>query len=89
MADPEYITSASHDEKGESNVNDAFDFEYRDLTPTDKAEGCETYIEALEWALHNPKIRNIALAGTYGSGKSSIIETFIKYREAQEKTKSF
>lgn len=89
MADSEYITSASHDEKGESNVNDAFDFEYRDLTPTDKAEGCETYIEALEWALHNPKIRNIALAGTYGSGKSSIIETFIKYREAQEKTKSF
>lgn len=89
MADPEYTTSASHDEKGESNVNDAFDFEYRDLTPTDKAKGCETYIEALEWALHNPKIRNIALAGTYGSGKSSIIETFIKYRKAQEKTKSF
>ena len=89
MADPEYTTSASHDEKGESNVNDAFDFEYRDLTPTDKAEGCETYIEALEWALHNPKIRNIALAGTYGSGKSSIIETFIKYRKDQEKTKSF
>ncbi len=89
MADSEYTTSASHDEKGESNVNDAFDFEYRDLTPTDKAEGCETYIEALEWALHNPKIKNIALAGPYGSGKSSIIETFIKYREAQEKTKSF
>ena len=88
MADSEYTTSASHEEKGESNVNDAFDFEYRDLTPTDKAEGCETYIEALEWALHNPKIKNIALAGPYGSGKSSIIETF-KYREAQEKTKSF
>ena len=35
------------------------------------------YIEALEWALKNERIKNIALTGPYGSGKSSIIESFL------------
>lgn len=33
---------------------------------------------ALGWALRNERVQNIALTGPYGSGKSSIIQTYIK-----------
>lgn len=52
---------------------------FNPLTPTEDAEECEIYLESIEWALKNKKtIRNVAISGTYGSGKSSIIKTFIK-----------
>ena len=51
---------------------------YEALTPTDSAEQVEEYLEALTWALQQKDIHNIALAGAYGSGKSSIIETFLR-----------
>lgn len=52
---------------------------FNPLTPTENAEDCEIYLESIEWALKNKStIRNIAISGTYGSGKSSIIKTFIK-----------
>ncbi len=52
---------------------------FNPLTPTDNAEDCKIYLESIEWALKNKKtIKNIALSGSYGSGKSSIIKTFIK-----------
>lgn len=51
---------------------------YKALTPTDSAEQVEEYLEALTWALQQKDIHNIALAGAYGSGKSSIIETFLR-----------
>ena len=57
-----------------SNTN----VEYRDLAPIDDASGCEEHIKALEWAVASGRIKNIALSGPYGSGKSSIIETFLR-----------
>lgn len=51
--------------------------EYGDLMPTDNIQNGDEYITALRWAFENKKIRNIALTGPYGSGKSSIIETFL------------
>lgn len=47
---------------------------YEDLTPTLIEE--KNYSDAIKWALNNKKIKNIALTGTYGSGKSSILYTF-------------
>lgn len=51
--------------------------EYKDLTPINNINNGEEYLNALEWALNNPKVKNIALAGPYGAGKSSIIETYL------------
>jgi len=49
-----------------------------DLAPTDQADKSGVYSEALEYALGRPTVSNIALTGPYGSGKSSIIQTFLK-----------
>ncbi|WP_162126401.1 YobI family P-loop NTPase [Flavobacterium phycosphaerae] len=48
---------------------------FDDLTPT-IIKNEVTYTSALFWALKNKNIKNIALTGSYGSGKSSIIKTF-------------
>lgn len=51
---------------------------YKDLAPTSEMENGDEYIKTLNWALENPKIKNIALAGPYGAGKSSIIDSYLK-----------
>jgi hypothetical protein len=48
------------------------------LSPTDQKRDGQCYFDALNWALNNVKIKNIALTGPYGSGKSSILQTFQK-----------
>jgi ABC-type phosphate/phosphonate transport system ATPase subunit len=54
---------------------------FEDLTPVIIED--ETYINALNWAIKNKNVKNIALTGSYGSGKSSILKTF------KEKHKEF
>lgn len=55
------------------------DLPYQSLSPTENAEKVEDYLDTLDWALSNrKKIKNIAVAGPYGSGKSSVIQTFQK-----------
>ncbi len=49
-----------------------------DLAPTDDADKSGVYSEAILFATNNPKVFNIALTGPYGSGKSSIIQSFLK-----------
>lgn len=54
-----------------------------DLAPTDQADRAGVYSEALLYATNNAKVSNIALTGPYGSGKSSIIQSFLKrYRRS-------
>lgn len=60
------------------------DKEYRDLAPISDIEDGKEYLEALNWALDNPKIKNIALTGPYGAGKSSIIDTFLKQNSKKQ-----
>ena len=52
--------------------------EYTDLAPIDDITNGDEYLNALDWALKNKKVKNIALAGPYGAGKSSVIETYLK-----------
>lgn len=48
-----------------------------DLAPTSDADNAGIYFEALDYATANDEVLNIALTGPYGSGKSSVIKTFI------------
>jgi len=54
------------------------DSPFTSLTPIDNATSIDVYKEALSFALGEEPIKDIALTGPYGSGKSSIIQTFEK-----------
>ncbi|MDO6423407.1 YobI family P-loop NTPase [Saccharophagus degradans] len=49
-----------------------------DLAPTDEADNDGIYSKAISYATNNTRVSNIALTGPYGSGKSSIIQSFLK-----------
>ena len=55
------------------NLNES---QYQFLTPFNKADKNGKYSQALNEALENKKVKNIAISGSYGSGKSSFIKTF-------------
>lgn len=57
---------------------------YADFAPTDNLSNEEESIKALHWALNNTRIKNVALAGPYGAGKSSVIESYLRiYRKCR------
>lgn len=58
---------------------------YHSLTPTNCADNCEVYMDALQEALQNPDIKNVAVTGPYGSGKSSVIRTFFDRHNGEYK----
>ncbi len=62
-----------------SDVNHA-NRQYEALTPKNNIENGQEYMAALDWALSKPDVHNIAISGPYGSGKSSVIESYLKER---------
>ena len=60
---------------------------FNDLSPTDEPDNATTYYDAIQWALENRNINNIAICGSYGSGKSSIINGFFKRNLSYKKLK--
>ncbi|MBA6262828.1 hypothetical protein [Colwellia sp. Bg11-12] len=56
-----------------SNVENS---QYQALTPVNIND--KVYFDSLEFAINNDDIKNVALTGPYGSGKSSIINSFEK-----------
>lgn len=51
---------------------------FKSLAPTENAERIDIYKEALSQALQDKSVLNIAVAGVYGSGKSSFLRTYFK-----------
>lgn len=47
---------------------------FQKLTPTDEAD-ISVYEEAIDFALKNNDITNVAISGAYSAGKSSVIES--------------
>jgi len=45
------------------------------MTPTD-TENMSGYEEALDFVFDNSELLNIAITGSYGAGKTSVIETY-------------
>ena len=62
------MTKSNKNEMKEDHKN-----KYNDLAPINTLSQDDIYIQALNWAFMNPSIKNIALTGAYGSGKSSIL----------------
>ena len=77
-ASPKSTKSSPPMSQNKSKVNKDSDFGFVDLTPIDNATGVEPYLSAIRVALAKVNVKNIALTGPYGSGKSSIIKTFEK-----------
>lgn len=53
------------------------DARFIDLAPKELADGADIYLDALNAAIAKDDVLNIALTGPYGSGKSSVIKTFL------------
>lgn len=51
--------------------------EFTDLAPIDDIENGAEYLKALHWAIKKEKVKNIALAGPYGAGKSTHIAQYL------------
>lgn len=56
------------------------------LTPSSIPDQHDLYVNELAAAVRNSRIRNIALTGRYGSGKSSVLEAFAALPENQGRT---
>lgn len=57
---------------------------FYDLTPVNDVD-LDIYKEAINYSLENDKIKNIAISGGYGAGKSSLLESY----KIEEKDKRF
>lgn len=65
------ILSANNTQEEQINID------YEPLTPAViEDEKAQSYIEALNFACSRPDIRNIAVTGPYGAGKSSVLLTW-------------
>lgn len=76
-------TRNSQLERNDVRMNEKPSFPIYDLTATDEAEGVECYAYMLNEVLKREKVTNIAIAGRYGSGKSSFLNTFFKSRKSE------
>lgn len=68
-----------NNEENITQIGHKEDVPYHSLSPKSDKDNHKNYCEALDWALKNRKekdIKNIAITGPYGSGKSSILKTF-------------
>ena len=67
------MTKSNKNEMKEDHKN-----KYNDLAPINTLSQDDVYIQALNWAFNDSSIKNIALTGPYGAGKSSILLSFLK-----------
>ncbi|MDL2252789.1 hypothetical protein LJC49_01785 [Ruminococcaceae bacterium OttesenSCG-928-I18] len=52
-------------------------YEFQKLTPTDDVD-LSLYEDALDFVFDTPDIRNVAISGAYGAGKSSVLASYKK-----------
>ena len=69
----------------ERKINNYKPIALETLTPTCDADEDDIYKSALKNAIDNPRNYNIGITGAYGSGKSSILESFIKNHKSEYK----
>ena len=62
---------------------------FNSLTPDILEENKKVYTDALDYAFENPNIRNIAITGVYGAGKSTVWNTYRKYKSSNSEETIF
>jgi hypothetical protein len=68
--------------KAENEKKNVETYDYDALTPSlMNEEDAQHYVNALNYACHQQDIKNIAVTGPYGAGKSSVLLTWSKCRE--------
>ena len=58
---------------------------FNSLTPEVLPENKAVYTEALDFAFSNNDIKNIAITGIYGAGKSSVWKTYEEKEKLKER----
>ena len=69
-----------------NEANDNYKFE--SLTPIQDSD-LGIYQAALDYVFQENDVKNVALSGAYGAGKSSILISYEKYLEAKKDGKKF
>lgn len=62
---------------------------FSSLTSEILKENKQVYTEALDYAFSNDDIRNIAITGVYGAGKSTVWNTYRKHRSEESESSIF
>ena len=62
------------------------DYSFEVFAPTNNVD-LKSYKVALDEAFSNPEVRNIALIGPYGSGKSSVLQTYLSQNKHDKSVK--
>lgn len=70
-------TSKHLEKEGTSPNKQLVHYSFQSLTPTDEVD-MRVYEDALNHAFKDNDIKNIALSGSYGSGKSSVLKSYKK-----------
>ena len=68
---------------------DKKDNKFKSLTPEILTENKKVYTEALDYAFSEDDIRNIAITGVYGAGKSTVWNTYRKHKSKESESSIF
>ena len=74
--------TAYKESKGQEGNNDKDKGGFFSLCPSilENNEEYKSYYEALDYAFDNNNIKNIAITGIYGAGKSTVWQSYVKKR---------
>lgn len=61
-------------------LNEVIHFSHLNAVHVEENE-IQNYTDKLSWGINNKDVKNIAITGSYGTGKSSIIKSFIKNKK--------
>lgn len=70
-----------------SGNQDGNSWQLLDLLPTVNNDDARMYVDEIRKGVDDPRIKNIAVSGSYGSGKSSILEQFAREIEYEGRFK--
>lgn len=66
------------------NKENEMNFVFQNLTPK-KDIDIKVYEEAIDYAFATPEVKNIAISGSYGAGKSSVLATYENLEKNKDK----